>query len=96
MPRGAFRILRPGGTLFLTTPNYASWSLRALESTVLEWIAQTQGFSRKLLHPSKMTPSRLHALLDEVSRGHTEISTLAYGWVLTSTTKKPGDTAQNG
>ena len=29
----AFRVLAPGGSLFLTTPNYGSRSLRALEAT---------------------------------------------------------------
>ncbi len=86
--REAFRVLRPKGTLFLTTPNYASLSLRVIESTVLELVARRQGFSRKLLHPSKMTKVRLAELLDSITCGNTEISTIAFGWVLTSTTRK--------
>ncbi|HYQ27566.1 MAG TPA: class I SAM-dependent methyltransferase, partial [Polyangiaceae bacterium] len=35
----ALRVLKPGGLLFLTTPNYASRSLRAIENTALEAIA---------------------------------------------------------
>lgn len=86
--RDALRVLRPGGTLFLTTPNYASWSLRFLENTALELVARRQGFSRKLLHPSKMTPSRLDALLADAGGAHTEISSIAFGWVLASRTLK--------
>jgi SAM-dependent methyltransferase len=86
--REAFRVLRPSGTLFLTTPNYASLSLRVIESTVLELVARRQGFSRKLLHPSKMTPVRLAQLLDGTKSGRTEIASVAFGWVLTSTTRK--------
>jgi SAM-dependent methyltransferase len=96
----ALRVLRPSGTLFLTTPNYSSWTLRLLESTALELIARTQGFSRRLLHPSKMTPARLASLLDGAGCGRTEISVIAFGWVLTSTTRKfenhGGPTGQNG
>jgi SAM-dependent methyltransferase len=86
--REAHRVLRPSGTLFLTTPNYDSLSLRLLEATALELVARTQGFSRRLLHPSKMTPARLRALLDLVFRERSEISSIAFGWVLASTTRK--------
>jgi 2-polyprenyl-3-methyl-5-hydroxy-6-metoxy-1,4-benzoquinol methylase len=84
------RILRPTGTLFLTTPNYASRSLRFLESTVLEIVARAQGFSRKSLHPSRMTPARLEQLLDQETRARSEISVIAFGWVVTSTTRFGG------
>jgi 2-polyprenyl-3-methyl-5-hydroxy-6-metoxy-1,4-benzoquinol methylase len=84
----ALRVLRPSGTLFLTTPNYSSLTLRILESTALELIARRQGFSRKLLHPSKMTRDRLARLLAAVGGGQSEISAVAFGWVLTSATRK--------
>lgn len=86
--REALRVLRPGGTLFLTTPNYASWSLRLIESTALELIARKQGFSRKLLHPSKMTPHRLKELLTAAGGARSEIAAIALGWVLVSKTVK--------
>lgn len=86
--REACRVLRPSGILFLTTPNYSSISLRLLESTVLELIARRQGFSRRLLHPSKMTADRLATLLEREDCGRTELSSIAFGWVLTSITEK--------
>jgi SAM-dependent methyltransferase len=86
--REALRVLRPSGTLFLTTPNYSSLTLRFLEATALELIARRQGFSRRLLHPSKMTRARLARLLEHCGGGQTRISAVAFGWVLTSTTQK--------
>src|SRR5512140_574278 len=59
------RVLRPGGSLFLTTPNYGSWSLRLLERTALEAIARWQGFSRKGLHPTPFTRARLERALQD-------------------------------
>src|SRR5262249_10474669 len=76
------RVLRPGGSLMLTTPNYASWSLRAIEATALEAIARAQGFSRRHLHPSKMDTARLARLLRAARVGHPEIREISYGWVL--------------
>lgn len=53
-----------GGVLLLTTPNYGLDStLGLLESTVLEWIARRDGYSRRHIHPSKFT-ARSFARLD--------------------------------
>jgi len=87
--RDVMRVLRPGGLLFLTTPNYASLSLDIIERTALEGIARVQGFSRKELHPSKMTPARLRNLLDQAGAVDTEIHKIALGWVLASESLKP-------
>jgi SAM-dependent methyltransferase len=84
----ALRVLRPGGTLFLTTPNYASWSLKFLEATALELIARRQGFSRVSLHPSKMTPLRLDSLLVESGCEAVQIASIAFGWVLAASARK--------
>ena len=55
--------VRPGGTLVLTTPNYGRFStLPLLESTVLEWIARRDGFSRRHIHPTKFDRRRLEQL----------------------------------
>lgn len=82
------RVLRPGGSLMLTTPNYASWSLRAIEATALEAIARAQGFSRRHLHPSKMDAGRLGALLRDVRARGVEMSEIAHGWVLLARASK--------
>ncbi len=78
----ALRVLKPGGVLFLTTPNYASRSLRWLETTVLEAIARLQGFSRRKLHPSKLDQGSLRALLTQAGARNAEIKAISAGWVL--------------
>jgi SAM-dependent methyltransferase len=79
---GALRVLKPGGLLFLTTPNYASYSLRALESTVLEAIARKQGFSRRKLHPSKLDAPKLSSLLARAGAREAMIKPISFGWAL--------------
>jgi SAM-dependent methyltransferase len=76
------RVTRPGGHVFLTTPNYASHALDLLERTVLELIARRQGFSRKEMHPSKFTPARLERLLAQAGFERRELVPIAFGWVL--------------
>jgi len=78
----ALRVLKPGGLLFLTTPNYASRSLRAIENTALEAIARTQGFSRKDLHPSKLDTPSLYSLLARAGAKNAVIKRISFGWVL--------------
>jgi SAM-dependent methyltransferase len=84
-----FRVTKPGGLVFLTTPNYASKGLNLLERTALELIARTQGFSRKELHPSKMTPRRLRQLLEASGWGRMHLRTIAFDWVLAASARKP-------
>lgn len=55
--------VRVGGELVLTTPNYGGLStLPIIERTVLEWIAQRDGYSRADIHPTKFDRSRLARL----------------------------------
>jgi SAM-dependent methyltransferase len=84
----ATRVLRPGGVLFLTTPNYASLSLKLLEATALEAVARFQGFSRKNLHPSKMTPEKIASLLEQSHCDRIDVRSIAFGWVLAATAYK--------
>lgn len=84
----AARVLRPGGVLFLTTPNYASLSLKLLEATALEAVARLQGFSRKNLHPSKMTPEKIASLLEQSHCDRIKVRSIAFGWVLAATAYK--------
>jgi SAM-dependent methyltransferase len=80
--REAMRVLRPRGRLFITTPNYASLSLRVIEGTVLEAIARAQGFSRRDLHPTKLDAPALRALLGKAGADHATVHPIARGWVL--------------
>lgn len=80
--REALRVMKPSGTLFLTTPNYASLSLRAIENTALELVARLQGFSRKHIHPTKMTPERIASVLREAGATDLHVEPIAFGWVL--------------
>jgi 2-polyprenyl-3-methyl-5-hydroxy-6-metoxy-1,4-benzoquinol methylase len=84
-----FRVLKPGGLAFLTTPNYASKALSFLEQTVLELIARRQGFSRKEMHPSKFTPARLGAMLAQAGFSRVDLAPISFGWVLAAHARKP-------
>jgi 2-polyprenyl-3-methyl-5-hydroxy-6-metoxy-1,4-benzoquinol methylase len=79
--RELVRVLKPAGLLFLTTPNYASRSVRLIETTVLEAIARAQGFSRNGLHPTKLDAAKLRDLL-ECAGTSGRIEAIAFGWVL--------------
>jgi SAM-dependent methyltransferase len=83
------RVTKPGGLLYLTTPNYASKGLVAIEKTVLEVVARRHGFSRQSLHPSKMTPSRLSELLTTSGWTSLNVQRVALGWVLSVQARKP-------
>lgn len=86
--REATRVLKPGGLLFLTTPNYASVSLRVIENTALEAIARLQGFSRKHIHPTKMTAPRLDGVLRGAGLRAPHIDVVSRGWVLSVLARK--------
>lgn len=86
--REAFRVVRPGGLVFLTTPNYASRSLDLIERTALEAIARAQGWSRRDLHPSKLDAQKLSALFDRVGARRQRLETIAFGWVLSALAEK--------
>jgi hypothetical protein len=81
--------LRPGGQLFLTTPNYGSLSLSLLEKTVLEAIARVQGFTRRGLHPTPFDKPSLEAALYGAGARDVRIETISFGWVLAATARRP-------
>jgi SAM-dependent methyltransferase len=80
--RELYRVLAPGGLLFLTTPNYASKGLVAIEQTALELVARRNGFSRQDMHPSKFTPALLDRLLADAGFTRRDVVPIAFGWVL--------------
>jgi SAM-dependent methyltransferase len=86
--RELFRVTKPDGMLFLTTPNYASRGLVTIERTALELVARMQGFSRKELHPSKLTPATLRGLLERAGWERVDLDILAFGWVLAAWARK--------
>jgi SAM-dependent methyltransferase len=83
------RVLRPGGQIFLTTPNYGSLSLSLLEKTVLEAIARAQGFTRRGLHPTPFNSSSLEAALRAAGAAEVRIDVISFGWVLAATARRP-------
>jgi SAM-dependent methyltransferase len=87
--RDLYRVLAPGGLLFLTTPNYASKGLVVIEQTALELVARRNGFSRKALHPSKFTPARLERLLADAGFTQRDLAPIAFGWVLAAHARRP-------
>jgi len=83
------RVVKPGGRLFLTTPNYGFSTLGVLERTALEAVARWQGFSRRDLHPSKFSRASLRAALARQGLVDIQVRSLAFGWVLAAEAKKP-------
>lgn len=84
-----WRVVKPGGTLFLTTPNYGSLTLKVLERTALEAVARVQGFSRKGLHPTPLDCPQLRRLLQEVGAQRMDVRTIALNWVVAAHAQRP-------
>ena len=89
--RGLSARLRPGGTLLLTTPNYGRLStLPLVESTVLEWLARRDGFSRRHIHPTKFDVARLRALDVGDDMRLLSVERTFTGWSLLGTWRRAG------
>jgi SAM-dependent methyltransferase len=86
--REALRVLRPGGMLFVTTPNYGSRTLGLIEDTALEAVARAQGFSRRYLHPTKLDEGRLATLLEKAGASSFDVEHIAFDWVLAAYARK--------
>ncbi len=84
------RVIRPGGELFLTTPDYGAFSLLpVLERTVLEAIARAQGFSRRGIHPTRFDRASLATALRDAGLVDVRVDTISLGWVLAARARRP-------
>lgn len=62
--KALINVLKPDGTLFLSTPNYGfPFLLPAIEYSFLEIVARFKGYTRIGIHPNKFTAERLRKLL---------------------------------
>jgi SAM-dependent methyltransferase len=86
--REALRVVKPGGRLFLTTPNYGSLSLIAIERTALEAIARAQGFTRAGIHPTPFDEASLRDLLTRIGGHDVRVRRIGLGWSLAATATK--------
>lgn len=83
------RVLKPGGRLQLSTPNYGEPVLPLVESTLLELIARRQGFTRKGLHPTKFSAARLAQLLNSAGLWSVKVERTPALLALIGTARKP-------
>jgi 2-polyprenyl-3-methyl-5-hydroxy-6-metoxy-1,4-benzoquinol methylase len=60
-----YEVLKKGGRLWVSTPNYGFFLLPLIEITILEFIARISGFSRKHIHPTKYSFTKLQKDLTE-------------------------------
>ena len=83
------KLLTPGGTLWLSTPNYGDWTLPLVESTFLEVIARCRGFSRKEMHPNRYSQASLLQALESHGFDSINVQKTPYRFALTSTAISP-------
>jgi SAM-dependent methyltransferase len=86
---GIYRALEPGGTLWLSTPNYGEPWLAALEATALELVARRSGFTRKGLHPSRFSRRRLRNGLEETGFTRVRVRSTLHRLALTAWAERP-------
>jgi len=86
---GVFRALAPGGTLWLSTPNYGEPWLAALEATALELVARRDGFTRRGMHPSRFSRGRLRAGLGAAGFARVRVRPTLHRLALTAWASRP-------
>lgn len=78
------KLLVPGGTLWLSTPNYGDWTLPLVEQTFLELVARRRGFSRKGMHPNQYSQKRLKQELESYGFSSVDVQKTTLKLALTS------------
>jgi len=86
---GVYRALAPGGTLWLSTPNYGEPWLAALEATALEVVARRSGFTRKGMHPSRFSRRSLRDGLEQAGFARVRVRTTLHRLALTAWAERP-------
>jgi 2-polyprenyl-3-methyl-5-hydroxy-6-metoxy-1,4-benzoquinol methylase len=82
-------VLKPGGLLWVSTPNYGDPWLPLIESTVLEVIARLSGYSRRHIHPTRFGLETLRALLDRSGLESIQVVRTPFRLALVGTARKP-------
>ncbi len=83
------RVLRPGGRLQLSTPNYGDLWLPLIEMTFLELVARRQGFTRRGIHPVKFSRRKLLATLRSAGLYDVQIRKTFLWLALVAAARKP-------
>jgi len=84
------RVLKPKGTLLLTTPNYSSITWILIEQTWFRFFGGNCKPYKRDIHPSKFTKKKLINLL-RFNFPNTNVETICYGLCLTTVAKKSID-----
>lgn len=84
------RVLKPGGRIQLSTPNYGDWTLPLIESTFLELVARSKGFTRKGLHPTPFSAESLFRLLRRAGLEEILLEKTPGNLALVVAARKPG------
>ncbi len=84
------RVLKPGGRLQLSTPNYGDILLPLVECTFLEVVARFQGFTRKGIHPTPFSRSSLTATLKKAGLHEVQVKKTLFWLALVASGRKVG------
>jgi 2-polyprenyl-3-methyl-5-hydroxy-6-metoxy-1,4-benzoquinol methylase len=82
-------VLKPGGFMWLSTPNYGDPWLPLIESTILEAVGRLSGYSRKNMHPTRFAAESLEALLDRGGLQAIQVAKTPFRLALVGTARKP-------
>ncbi|MDX2022361.1 MAG: class I SAM-dependent methyltransferase [Deltaproteobacteria bacterium] len=81
-------VLRPGGGIWLSTPNYGEPWLPLVESTFLEVVARASGFTRKGIHPTPFSRERLTRGLQNAGFKNVQVSPVSFRLALVAEAEK--------